>query len=328
MGPNIQTYVRGRRLIGNSLLPSPSETDVLRAALDEAQEGIIILDAELRAQFMNRSVRDLWKVPNELADSKPFYEELVREAKSTGIYSVPSEELDDFITRRISLIRSGDSTPQDLKTANGKHIRSRCTVLPGGGRLLTYFDVTDLVANAAELQKLARTDPLTGVCNRRHFLHVATAEWERFLRYHRPLSFLMVDIDEFKQVNDRYGHSSGDDVIRHVARACVEHRRSTDTVGRIGGDEFALIMPETDAEQASKAAERICLRARSNQVDTLLGPLKVTVSIGVAEAMSSYSGAAALTHAADQALYEAKLSGRNRVRLFRPVASQISTAAE
>src|ERR1041385_5184640 len=93
----------------------------------------------------------------------------------------------------------------DLRTADGRHIRVHCLKLENNGRLLTYHDVSDLVRNAEQLEKLATTDTMTGLYNRGHFLFLARAEWSRFQRYCRPLSVLMIDIDHFKTVNDRYG---------------------------------------------------------------------------------------------------------------------------
>jgi len=289
---------------------------VLSAALEQAQEGIVILDANLKVQFMNTAVRRLWGVSDELADSNPQYEELVRDSNRPARYGVPPDELEAFIAHRISLVRKGDQTPQDIKTSDGRYIRSQCTKLPDGGRLLTYFDITDLITNAESLHRLATTDALTAVHNRRQFLQLAEAEWNRFSRYQRPLSALMLDLDWFKLINDRFGHAAGDAALQSAARACTIDQRRTDIVGRMGGDEFAILLPETDEVQAVAVAERISNKIRSESVATERGALKLTVSIGVAEAALSMSGAAALLDAADQALYMAK-AGRNRVAKFR-----------
>jgi diguanylate cyclase (GGDEF)-like protein len=164
--------------------------------------------------------------------------------------------------------------------------------------------------------RLATTDALTAVHNRRQFLQLAEAEWNRFSRYQRPLSALMLDLDWFKLINDRFGHAAGDAALQSAARACTIDQRRTDIVGRMGGDEFAILLPETDEVQAVAVAERISNKIRSESVATDRGALKLTVSIGVAEAALSMSGAAALLDAADQALYMAK-AGRNRVAQFR-----------
>jgi diguanylate cyclase (GGDEF)-like protein len=192
-------------------------------------------------------------------------------------------------------------------------IRSRCVPLPNGGRMLTYGDVTDLVRHADELEALARIDALTGIANRRHFLEFAEIEWNRFERYQRPVSLVMIDIDNFKTINDAYGHDVGDQVLIAVARVCADIRRHADMVGRIGGEEFAVLLPETTLPQARMAAERL-IRAIARQDIEIEGRvIHVTASAGVAEASDAGADFATLMRRADQALYVAKAAGRNRV---------------
>jgi PAS domain-containing protein len=120
------------------------ELEVLKVALDRVQEGIVLLDADLKVQFMNRAVRELWKVSDEQAESHPTYADLVADARYTGTYGVAPSNLETFIAQRIARVRTGDPAPQDLRTGDGRVIRSQCTILPMGGRMLTYCDVTDL----------------------------------------------------------------------------------------------------------------------------------------------------------------------------------------
>jgi diguanylate cyclase (GGDEF)-like protein len=289
------------------------ELEVLRAALDNVEQGVILLDVNLTAQFMNRSVRRLWKVSDEQADGKPSYAELVNDTRSTHTYDVAADDLDDHISRRIALVLSGDSTPTDLRVSDGRIIRSQCTGLPSGGRMLTYTDVTDLARHAEELKRLATTDGMTGLYNRRHFVVLAEAEWTRFQRYHRPLSLMIVDIDHFKLINDRLGHDAGDRAIAHIATLCQSDRRATDVVARIGGDEFAVLLPETDLPQASFVAERLRQRVAESPLSVSGADTIMTVSIGAAEATLSMAGIDAIMKVSDEALYKAKALGRNRV---------------
>ena len=305
------------------------ELEALRAALDRVPEGIVLLDSDFNAQFMNQAVRKLWNVSDEQAESRPPYSQLVGDARRKSAYGVAPEALDGFIARRIARMRAGDPTPHDLRTGDGRHIRSQCSVLPGGGRMLTYWDITDFVRNAERLETLASTDSLTGIYNRRYFVKLAEMEWSRFQRYLRPLSMLMVDIDHFKSVNDRYGHATGDMAISWVAKTCQEDQRASDVVGRIGGEEFALLLPETDLVQAKFVAERIRAKIESHTMTAPNETFALAVSIGVATASLSMSGIDALMSAADQALYEAKAQGRNRVVEFTPHASaELKLAAE
>ena len=195
--------------------------------------------------------------------------------------------------------------------------------------MLTYCDVTDLVTNATELEKLATRDSLTGLNSRRQFLVLAEIEWTRFQRYQRPLSMLMVDIDHFKSVNDRFGHAVGDEVLSMVAKICQEERRSSDVVGRIGGEEFALLLLETDMEQARIVGERICTTVAAQSSVANGVEFTTTVSIGIASATLRMSGIHALMRATDRALYAAKGQGRNRaVQFVSEPEIHLSRAAE
>jgi diguanylate cyclase (GGDEF)-like protein len=171
---------------------------------------------------------------------------------------------------------------------------------------------------AHTLEAQAHTDVLTGLANRRRFFEVADAELARARRYGTPLSVLMLDIDHFKDVNDAHGHRAGDRVLQQLARTCLEVLRTVDVVGRVGGEEFAILLPETAREGAVEVAERLREAVGRAEVAREEGvPLRVTVSIGV----STLSGAAnldTLMSQADTALYDAKHAGRNRVCVSGP----------
>ena len=179
--------------------------------------------------------------------------------------------------------------------------------------MLTYSDVTDIVRHSEELERLATIDGMTGIYNRRHFLALADREWSRSKRYGRPLSFLMIDIDFFKSINDRFGHEIGDRVIVHLTAIARESKRDSDVLARIGGEEFALLLPETDLQQAEQVAERLRREAAAHPLNATSVSVPMTVSIGVAVAEDRMAGIADLMKAADHALYEAKIAGRNRV---------------
>ncbi len=285
------------------------ELGMLRAALDNIDQGIILLDRQLNAQFMNRAVRKLAGVPDDKAERRPHYSELVNDARFTNASAV----LEAFLSRRIALVRAGDPTPTDLRMSDGRTIRAHCATLPEGGRMLTYTDVTDLVRTAEQLERLATIDAMTGAYNRRHFLALAEMEWDRFQRYHRPLSLFILDIDRFKSINDRFGHDVGDRAIAHVVDLCRATKRSSDIVGRIGGDEFALLLPETDSSQAETVSERLRRAVADTPLPVDGASVAMTVSIGIARATLSQSGVDALMKKADQFLYQAKLGGRNRI---------------
>lgn len=164
------------------------------------------------------------------------------------------------------------------------------------------------------LVAMAHTDSLTGLANRGHFLGLAKQELARSLRYNKPLSVLMLDADLFKSINDRYGHTVGDTALMKLADVCRETLRAVDLVGRLGGEEFAVLLPETDHAMAVEVADRLRKAIADSRVPLERGlPLKFTVSIGVASLASRDDNLDVLLNKADTALYEAKNSGRNKV---------------
>ncbi len=170
---------------------------------------------------------------------------------------------------------------------------------------------------ASDLEMLASIDSLTRIYNRRHFETLARAELVRCQRYMRPLSVLMIDIDHFKAVNDRLGHPAGDRVLQDVAAICQAEKRDADVIARVGGEEFAVMLPETTMAAAVQYAERLRNRVRDSVLTVFGERVSVTISIGIAEASSRTAGIETLLRQADQALYEAKRSGRDRVALSR-----------
>ncbi|MEZ4665631.1 MAG: GGDEF domain-containing protein [Thermomicrobiales bacterium] len=172
--------------------------------------------------------------------------------------------------------------------------------------VMTARKISELQSRADESQM----DALTGLANRRGFDARLSEEVARSRRYGHALSLLMIDIDDFKQVNDRFGHGTGDESLRATARAIESSVRSIDIAARYGGEEFAVILPETTADGAVVVAERI---RRANESSTV--PVETTVSIGGAELDPSDADGSRLIASADAALYVAKRSGKNRVEL-------------
>lgn len=180
------------------------------------------------------------------------------------------------------------------------------------------YDNTEQKNAERQLEALAQLDSLTSVANRRHFLESAEQELARTKRYGGAVSLLMIDIDLFKQVNDTYGHQVGDMVLRRFAKFCRESLRGIDLIGRMGGEEFAVLMPQTDREQTLDVAER--LRKSTSEIDITLEhglPVRITISIGVVTMKDARTNMDTLLSQADSALYEAKRAGRNRVCVCR-----------
>ena len=168
----------------------------------------------------------------------------------------------------------------------------------------------------AQLLELATTDSLTGLRNRRYFMHRAGEEFERARRYRLPLALLMLDADHFKAINDRYGHPIGDQVLQALARRGQELLRDVDLFARIGGEEFAILLPQTDLDAARVVAERLRQRVASTPIATDQGPLTLTISLGLTGFDATVIDFDTLLRRADAALYRAKQNGRNRTEVL------------
>lgn len=169
-------------------------------------------------------------------------------------------------------------------------------------------------AALAEVQAIATTDALTGLCNRRAFLARMADELARVKRHEQlETSVLMLDLDHFKQINDAYGHAAGDVVLQHFGTILAGGLRHEDSAGRIGGEEFAILLPATDTEAALAFAERLRGLVAAARISWMGMPLQITVSIGITALRAGDSDPGAALARSDRALYEAKHAGRNRV---------------
>ncbi len=178
-----------------------------------------------------------------------------------------------------------------------------------------YIAVVHDLTQEVRLRRDAAIDVLTGVSNRRNFIARGRDEIGRAARYGRPCSVLMLDIDHFKQVNDTYGHAAGDEALRQFASACQAMLRDSDVIARIGGEEFAVILPETDAAGAKILAERLREGVSRIRVPVGDGGFGFTVSIGIANRAGDEDGIDEVLARADRALYQAKQEGRDRVAI-------------
>ncbi len=180
------------------------------------------------------------------------------------------------------------------------------------------------------LERLSAQDPLTELMNRRSFSHLVDAEIARAVRYHKPLSFLLIDVDDFKHINDSYGHTAGDTALRGIADCLRASCRSSDTPARYGGDEFAVLLTDTNLEDAERFAERL-LSLMRRATPYAPGVKPPTLSIGIAALQDTDPAEARqLVRRADGALYAAKCEGRDRVSVAAPprvAPSSISRSA-
>ena len=174
------------------------------------------------------------------------------------------------------------------------------------------IDRASLKLKAGEFEQLSVTDSLTGLLNRRYLQERLSEEIQRSRRHRFSLSFLMLDVDNFKSFNDTYGHLAGDAALRIVANILKENLRGDDVAARYGGEEFAVLLPQTRIDEASVIAERIRLQIERTDFPNR----RITASIGIASSSANMNVPDDLIWAADRALYEAKENGRNKVQLY------------
>ena len=170
------------------------------------------------------------------------------------------------------------------------------------------------------MKRLVTVDVLTSLLSRRHFMRMAERELNRSARYKAEMSVLMIDIDNFKAVNDTYGHEAGDRVLKRLGEILRSTLRDVDFAGRLGGEEFAVVLPQTSVLMAFEVAERICRTVEHAEIALARGlPLHISISIGVSSLHGPEMNLDTLLARADRALYEAKHEGRNQVSVFEIV---------
>ncbi len=273
------------------------------SVLDEIESGLVVLDKDFQAQFINRAFYQMWGLP-KLSDGSTYnFADIVEHGRRTGLYITAPGSVQDYVRQRKGRLRLSD----------GRILKFGCKALPDGGRMMTFDDISGFVRAADQLRELAAVDDLTKLPNRGQFLKSLEREFTRAQRYDRPLSVLMIDADDFKLINDRHGHFAGDEVLRAVADRLRAFVRKTDLLGRLGGEEFAVAFTETDMPSALEAAERLCREMEAEPFQIAGSRIQMTVSVGVATRRATDDNAAQLLRLADKAMYLAKSGGRNRV---------------
>ncbi len=196
--------------------------------------------------------------------------------------------------------------------------QSLAIVLAGALLLLMFLLAWRQLRRSRSLHRLALTDALTGISNRRHIEHTLHMAVDEARRKHHELTVIMFDIDHFKQVNDSHGHQTGDQVLAQIVHACQGALRQFDRLGRLGGEEFLVVLPDTDLEGGLQVAERLRVAVAAARPTVAGVGLQLSISLGVAQLRSAESGVTSLVRRADAALYHAKDNGRNRVEAAPP----------
>jgi diguanylate cyclase (GGDEF)-like protein len=264
------------------LMQKPS----LTRYVTQKRETIYITD--FKAEDAEVKEDDIIRVPG--FDNRTFLGvPLILRGEVIGVLSVQSAEPNAYDSNQIRLVET---------------IAQQTTIAMDNAKLFE------------KMQEMAITDSLTGLYNRRYFYMILGNEIERAKRYQSSLTLIMIDIDHFKLVNDKFGHLAGDQVLRSVSDICKKLLRHTDNMFRIGGEEFIIILPETNQKEALKVAKRIRSTVAENTFNTKKGSVKITVSIGVSEYGENNPASNEFIESADRTMYDAKKAGRNCVRVF------------
>ena len=310
--------------------PSKIIPERVRTTLDTLAEGLLVVDKNERIMLANRSfAKTMGLAPAEL---------IGRKASSFG-WQRPEDADKEYLFPWIRAVRNGEAQIGETLVMHGdrSHRSFKINATPIGspdgktrGAFVSFDDITVIEKSRAEmremlnvlqgsrdevrkkndeLQVLATLDPLTGCLNRRSFFEQFETHFKAAMRYKSPLSCVMLDVDHFKSVNDRYGHSMGDLVLQKVAAALQETIRECDLLGRYGGEEFCVLLPNLDLQDAARAAERYRTTLESMSISNI----SVTASFGVSSNGFGATGQQKLLDQADHCLYAAKRNGRNNV---------------
>ncbi|MEF2145927.1 MAG: PAS domain S-box protein [Desulfovibrionaceae bacterium] len=287
----------------------------IRAMSESTLDAMLMIDSKGLISFWNKAAEKMFGHTEQEALGKEVHDLIAEEQdRSEAKASMPA------FSR--SGIGAAVGHTRDLIALRKDGSRFPCEITVASFQLEDKWyavgairDITRRREYERRLRELATTDELTGLYNRRAFLETAQRELERSLRYSRPLSLVMLDVDHFKKVNDTYGHGVGDKVLKALARAGLSALRTNDVLGRLGGEEFAVLLPETGPQQAIEAAERIRAAIGSIVIADERAPegeIHITASAGVATLGGALKDVESTLKAADEALYRAKDLGRDR----------------
>ncbi len=292
---------------------------LLEAIQEASPDGLLVVDENAAVVTYNRRFLEIWRIPHERVKPDEAMDGAIPDYPILMTVMQRVKDPDSFI-RNVRRLYDNPSVSEhtEIELKDGRVIERDSTGLIGEdgaylGRVWFFRDITEHKRTEAMLRHLASHDPLTGLLNRRNFYDRAAEELTRAARHQRDLALLMLDLDHFKSINDHHGHAAGDRILEQICSRCVDSLRTEDIFARIGGEEFALLMPDTDRQSAAAVAERLRRMVAEDAVDFEGKAIYCTVSVGVTMIRPDESRVDDALSRADEALYRAKSRGRNRV---------------
>ena len=288
--------------------------------LSLTHDGIGIFDAEDKLVYCNRVLASMFSLGPEEAMGLSF-DQLVRHSfNSVAGMNLDSSSVDSWLRMAKRLRRSKKFRSFEIDYQDGRWFLVTEHTAEDQSILVFCSEITEQKRNERELNHLnkqleilANFDSLTGIYNRRHFLDQAAHEISRCARENSDLAMIMLDLDHFKSINDNYGHEIGDQVLVGSVQRIKSQLRDYDLFGRLGGEEFAILLPGSDIEDGIEIGGRIAKELQLHPIETRAGEIPITCSIGVAQFNHNGGSLGELLDPADQYLYQAKQTGRNRV---------------
>ncbi|MBN9498987.1 MAG: diguanylate cyclase [Alphaproteobacteria bacterium] len=290
----------------------------LREAIESLSDAFCLFSPDGKIVMFNSKYPEPYGVSAACIVPGLDFEDILRIGVEAGLYPEAAGREEVFVRERAASF-GASVPPREAQAPDGRWYRISRIRTPSGHTITSRVDITELKRKEAELaalnvelERLATIDPLTGVANRRSFLARADVELARTKRYAGTCAILALDIDHFKRVNDTYGHAAGDGVLVEFARRVHDCLRTTDLLGRIGGEEFAILAPGIGVAEATILAGRVLAAVRDNPISVDGAEIGVTVSIGISALDPVGADVAAAQQRADEALYRAKREGRDR----------------
>lgn len=295
------------------------DRSLLRAIQEASPDAILVVDGQGMVVSYNRRFLELWKLDADHLKANSYNDGSIPEDKLMYAAIALLKDPEAFIKRVMELYAKPEERDHcEIELRDGRTLERHSVGLHGDkghyfGRVWFFRDITERKLSEAALRDLAWRDPLTGELNRGHFLDRANEEHERSRRYQNPLGILMLDLDNFKEINDQYGHAAGDAVLQTVCERWRSVLRNVDLLGRIGGEEFAILLPDSDWDATKTVAERLRFSVAAQPVRWMNRDICCTVSGGITMADAQDQNIKDTLLRADEALYRAKRLGRNRM---------------